>query len=112
LQEIDVKVVQPELATAMALEGAIRYPTAFDVLLHQSEGIDVTEVRVTNTRYTGSRLGEIRLPGDAMILSLNRDDTVIIPHGDTVLRLHDHLGLIGSPDSLKEASVMLKTSGA
>jgi Kef-type K+ transport system membrane component KefB/Trk K+ transport system NAD-binding subunit len=112
LQEIDVKVVQPELATAMALEGAIRYPTAFDVLLHQSEGIDVTEVRVTNTRYTGSRLGEIRLPGDALILSLKRDDTVIIPHGDTVLRLHDHLGLIGSPDSLKEASVMLKTSGA
>ena len=108
LHELDVIVVQPELATAMALEGAIRYPTAFDVLVHQTKDIDVTEVRVTNTRYTGSRLGEIRLPGDALILSLKRDGTVIIPHGDTVLRLHDHLGLIGSPDSLKEASLMLE----
>lgn len=109
LHEINVKVVQPELAIAMALESAIRYPTAFDVLVHQTKGIDVTEVRVTNSGYAGSRLGEMRLPGDALILSLKRDDTVIIPHGDTVLRLHDHLGLIGSPDSLKEASLMLNS---
>ncbi|MGW8144456.1 MAG: monovalent cation:proton antiporter family protein [Anaerolineales bacterium] len=109
LHEINVKVVQPELAIAMALESAIRYPTAFDILVHQTKGIDVTEVRVTNSGYAGSRLGEMRLPGDALILSLKRDDTVIIPHGDTVLRLHDHLGLIGSPDSLKEASLMLNS---
>lgn len=108
LQEIGIKVVQPELATAMALEGAIHYPTAFDVLVHQTEDIDVTEIEISNPRITGTRLGEIRLPGDVLILSVGRDNTVMIPHGDTVLRLHDRLGLIGSPVCIDEATVLLK----
>jgi Trk K+ transport system NAD-binding subunit len=108
LQEIGIKVVQPELATAMALEGAIHYPTAFDVLVHQTEDIDVTEIEISNPRITGTRLGEIRLPGDVLILSVGRDNTVMIPHGDTVLRLHDRLGLIGSPVCIDEATAILK----
>jgi Trk K+ transport system NAD-binding subunit len=108
LQEIGIKVVQPELATAMALEGAIRYPTAFDVLLHRTEDIAVTEVKVTNPQFTGTPLREIRLPGDALILSLQRENNVMIPQVDTVLRFQDQLGLIGSPVSVAEAVAMLK----
>lgn len=107
LQEIGIKVVQPELATAMALEGAIRYPTAFDVLVHRTEDIAVTEVKVTNPHFTGKPLREIRLPGDALILSLQRENNVMIPQVDTVLRFHDQLGLIGSPVSVEEAVAML-----
>ena len=109
LKEMGVKVVQPELATAMALEGAIRYPTAFDVLVHESDDIDVSEVIVTNPRITGSRLGEIRLPGDVLILSLQRENTVMIPHGNTVLQLKDRLGLIGSPGDVEDAAALLKS---
>lgn len=108
LQEMGVKVVQPELATAMALEGAIRYPTAFDVLVHQTDDIDVTEIEVTNPRITGLRLGEIRLPGDALILSLQRDNTVMVPNANTALKSHDRLGLIGSTGSVEEAVLMLR----
>ncbi len=108
LREMGIKVVQPELATAMALEGAIRYPTAFDVLIHEAEDIEVTEVRVTNPRFDGSRLREIQLPGDALLLSLQRDGEVMIPHGNTVLRLQDRLGLIGSPGAVEEAVALLK----
>jgi Trk K+ transport system NAD-binding subunit len=108
LQEAGIKVVQPELATAMALEGAIRYPTAFDVLLHQTENIEVTEVKVKNEKLIGARLAEVRLPGDALILSLKRENTVIVPDGETVLQSNDQLGLIGSPSSMPEAISMLK----
>jgi len=108
LQAMGVKVVQPELATAMALEGAIRYPTAFDVLVHQIEDIEVTEIEVTNPRFAGGRLGELQMPGDTLILSLQRGGTVMIPHGNTVIRLHDRLGLIGSPASVEEAAALLK----
>lgn len=108
LQEIGIKVVQPELATAMALEGAIRYPTAFDVLAHEAEEIDVAEVTVTNPQFTGMHLGAIRLPGEPLILSLQRDGTVMVPHSDTVLRMYDRLGLIGSPAAVEEAVATLK----
>lgn len=108
LQDMGVKVVQPELATAMALEAAIRYPTAFDVLVHRTEDIEVTEMTVRNPLFAGKRLGEIRLPGDTLILSLQRDNTVMVPHGDTVLELQDRLGLIGSLASVEEATAILR----
>ncbi len=108
LQEKGIRVVQPELATAMALEGAIRYPTAFDVLAHKAEEIDVAEVSVTNPRFSGMPLGEIRLPGEPLILSLQRGSTVMVPHKDTVVRLQDRLGLIGSPIAVEEAVAILK----
>jgi Kef-type K+ transport system membrane component KefB/Trk K+ transport system NAD-binding subunit len=108
LQEMGVIVVQPELATAMALEGAIRYPTAFNVLAHQSEAIDVTEIEIVNPQFTGVSLGQIRLPGDTLVLSLWRDNTVLVPNASTVLQAHDRLGLIGSPGSVEEAVGMLR----
>ena len=108
LQDIGVRVVQPELATAMALEGAILYPSVFDVLVHRIEDIEVTEFIITNQRIAGTRLKEIRLPGDTLVLSLQRDNSLMIPHGDTVLRMHDRLGLIGSPDSIEDTATLLK----
>lgn len=108
LQEKGIMIVQPELATAMALEGAIRYPTAFNVLVHHIDDIDVTEIVVMNRRLAGSRLGEVRMPGDVLILSLQRDGTVVVPHGSTILQLHDRLGLIGSGRSIEEAVALLK----
>ncbi len=108
LQEMGIRVVQQELATAMALEGAIRYPTVFDVLVHKSDDLEVSEATVTNQHITGKRLGEIRLPGDALILSLQRENTIMVPHGDTHLRLQDRLGLIGSPKAVGEAIDLLR----
>ena len=108
LQEIGIRVVQPELATAMALEGAILYPTVFDVLVHSIEDIEVTEFLITNQSIAGIQLKKVRLPGDTLVLSLQRDKSLMIPHGDTVLRLGDRLGLIGSPSSIEETAALLK----
>ncbi len=108
LQDMGIKVVQPELATAMALEGAILYPTAFDVLIHQTDDIEVSEIKVTNPHLNGKQLRDILLPGDALLLSLQRDGTVMVPHGETILRLNDRLGLIGSPESVHEAAAVFR----
>jgi len=109
LQARGVKVVQPALATAMALEGALRYPSVFDVLVRQgTEDIDVTEVRLANHHFAGLQLRQVRLPGDALILSLQRAGSVIVPHGETRLELDDVLGLIGSPAALESAHDMLR----
>jgi Kef-type K+ transport system membrane component KefB/Trk K+ transport system NAD-binding subunit len=107
LQHLGVRVVQPTIATAMALEGALRYPTAFDVLGHQTEDVDVIEVDLRNRELFDTPLRRIRLPGNALILSLYRDDSVTVPDGDTVLRRGDRLGLIGSPDSLQLAVTLI-----
>ena len=65
----------------------------FAVFFHRPEEIEVAEIMVTNPRFIGTHLGEIRFPCDVLVLSLLRSSTVMNP--DTVLRLHDRLGLIG-----------------
>jgi Kef-type K+ transport system membrane component KefB/Trk K+ transport system NAD-binding subunit len=107
LQELGVKVVQPALATAMALEGAFRYPTAFDVLFHHTEDVEVGEVGFNNKQLEGLPLRKVRLPGNALILSVQKGETVMVPQEDTVLELGDRIGLIGSPESLERAVALL-----
>jgi Kef-type K+ transport system membrane component KefB/Trk K+ transport system NAD-binding subunit len=110
LQRIGVKVVQPTLATAMALEGALRFPSIFDVLLQQDrESIAVREISMANPSLTGLKLSQVRLPGDALIVSLQREGSVMVPHGDSQMELNDRIGLIGSPQSVERAIGMLTT---
>jgi Kef-type K+ transport system membrane component KefB/Trk K+ transport system NAD-binding subunit len=109
LRDLGVRVVQPALATAMALEGALRYPTIFDLLIQKTnEDIDVTEVTVTNTSLNHVPLRQLQLPGDTLILSMQRGTNVMVPDGDAILKIGDRLGLIGSPSSLEEAVNWLK----
>ncbi|UCF62493.1 MAG: cation:proton antiporter [Anaerolineaceae bacterium] len=107
LQALNVKIVQPAMATAMALEGAIRYPSAFDVLIHQTEDVEVFEATLTNRQLDGVPLRRLRLPGNTLILSLQRDENITVPHGDFVIRLGDRIGIIGSPDSIEHAVAIL-----
>jgi Kef-type K+ transport system membrane component KefB/Trk K+ transport system NAD-binding subunit len=108
LQQLGVKVVQPALATAMALEGALRYPSAFDVLLHRAEEVEVNEVPLTNVSLLGLPLSKVRMPGNALILSVQRDGTVMVPESDTVLEQGDLIGLIGSKESVQQAASLLR----
>jgi Kef-type K+ transport system membrane component KefB/Trk K+ transport system NAD-binding subunit len=108
LQQIGVKVVQPALATAMALEGALRYPSVFDLLAHQTEAhIEVSEVVIGNQEVVDIPLRQLRLPGDTLLLSIHRDQSVVVPDQDSSLRLGDRVGLIGSPSSLSDAGHFL-----
>jgi Trk K+ transport system NAD-binding subunit len=94
LQSMGVKVVQPALATAMAIEGALKFPTIFDLLLDQDqENIDVSEVTLRNVTLAGTPLRQLRLPGDVLVLSIQRDERI---------------GLIGSPRALSEAVSLLR----
>ncbi len=108
LQRMGVKCVQPELATVVALEGALRFPTAFDVLLEHEDEVEVGEAVLRNTAFEGLPLRLLRLPGNALILSIRRDAGVIVPHGDTTLEGGDHLAMIGSHESLRDARELLE----
>jgi Trk K+ transport system NAD-binding subunit len=108
LQGLDVRVVQPALATAMAFEGALRFPTAFDVLGREVGEVEFGEIVMGNRRYAGMPLRRLGLPGSAVVLSIRRNRTVLVPDGDTMLQVGDSVALIGSPDSVDEAIAMLR----
>lgn len=107
LRALGVHVVQPFIALAVALEGALRFPTAFDVLVDQDDDVEVGEAILEKNRYDGMHVRQLRLPGNALILGIQRDGAVMVPHGGTVLTAGDHIALIGSPEAVEEAIDML-----
>jgi len=108
MQALGVRAVQPALATAMALEGALRFPTTFDMLAEHGQDVKLGEARLRNIRVAGRPLRSIRLPGNALVMGIRRKGEVIVPHGDTTFRLGDEVMLIGSPFDIREARAMLE----
>jgi Kef-type K+ transport system membrane component KefB len=105
------RVVQPQLAMALALEGALHFPAAFDMLANHTDGVEVREVVLNNPRLDRCPLQRIRLPGDALVLGLRREGEVLVPHGNTPLRRGDVLMLVGHPDELRQAMAWLNPPG-
>ena len=103
LQALDVKVVQPTLATAVAIEGALLFPSGFAMLADKDDDVDMADVKLSNPQMINLPLRRVRLPGNALVLGIRRQGEMVVPHGDTVLKRRDTLILVGSPDSLLEA---------
>lgn len=103
LRQIEVQVVQPTLATAFALEGALRFPAAFALLADQNDAVEVIDLDVTHPALADRLLREVRLPGNALAIGIRRHGEILVPHGDTVLRRGDVMMLVGSADAVQQA---------
>lgn len=109
LQPLGVKTVQPALALTVALEGALRFPTAFDVMIEHGDDVEFRDVIVANRAVTGLPLRQLRLPGNSLILSIHRRETLLVAHGGTELELGDRVALLGDPQSLDRAAALIRS---
>jgi Trk K+ transport system NAD-binding subunit len=107
LKSSGVRVVQPTMATALALEGALHFPTAFSMLAEQSDDVEFLDVPLRNHTLAGRPLRQVRLPGNALVMGIQRQGEIVIPHGDSVLLLEDVLLLVGSPNALADSMNLL-----
>jgi Kef-type K+ transport system membrane component KefB/Trk K+ transport system NAD-binding subunit len=107
LQGLEVRVIQPTMATALALEGALHFPAAFNMLMDKTDDVELADVPLRNQALAGRSLRQVRLPGNVLVMGIRRQGEVLVPHGDTVLRRGDTMMLVGSPDSLREACLWL-----
>jgi Kef-type K+ transport system membrane component KefB/Trk K+ transport system NAD-binding subunit len=109
LRELGVRVIQPGLATVLALEGALRFPAAFDMLSEHRGNMEIGETVIRNRRFDGAAVQSLQLPGNALVMGIRRDGDVIVPRGDTVIRLGDVIMLVGKIDDVEEAKRMLRS---
>ena len=105
LQTLGVQVVQPTMAMALGLEGALNYPSAFSALIDQSDQFDFADAPLRNPALMDRPLRELHLSGKALVLGIRRrgEGEVVVPHGDTTLREGDVLMLCGAPEATEEA---------
>ncbi|MDX1637002.1 MAG: PTS sugar transporter subunit IIA, partial [Balneolaceae bacterium] len=71
--------------------------------------LEVQDHDMTNT-FVGKNIRDIELPGKSLIAILKRGDEIIIPHGNTEIRLGDELSIIGEIEDIRELRKMKRQS--
>ena len=87
--------VQPTFVTLLA-----RNPSTLNLLINSEDHRDVVEVNLINQKLIGKRVRDLYLPEDVLLLSIRRNQEIIVPHGTTILNKHDRITLIGDADIL------------
>lgn len=87
--------VQPTFVTLLA-----RNPSTLNLLINSEDHRDVVEVNLINQELIGKRVRDLYLPEDVLLLSIRRNQEIIVPHGTTILNKHDRITLIGDADIL------------
>lgn len=108
LKSLGVRIIQPTLAITIAIESALRFPTAFEVIVDTEDDVEMGEAILSNDSYDHMELRDIRLPGNTLIVGIQRNGSIIVPHGDAVLEKDDHLALVGSPDAIAQSIEILR----
>jgi len=108
--ELDCLIVDPSTAMVSLMDHFVRSPQAASLLLGMQKGQDTMDVEVNNKDLRGLPLRDLRLPSDIIILSVTRQDQMLITHGYTRLRIGDTLAMVGSKDSLEEVSLRFEAS--
>ena len=68
---------------------------------------DIVDLPVKNPTLFGLALRDLRLPFDAIIMSIRRRGVVFVPHDFTRLEAGDLVTVVGSKKSLKETAYLL-----
>ena len=102
LESLDVEVHRMGTAAALTLEGAVLRPSLFFALGGGSYGA-LEEVVLRDPELAERPLFDLELPGSVRVILILRDGSLIIPEGDSELRLEDRVTLGGEPAAVREA---------
>ena len=89
--------IQPSFVTLLA-----RNPSTLNLLINSEDHRDVVEVNLLNQMLIGKRVSDIFLPDDVLLLSIRRNQEIIVPHGTTILKKNDRITLIGDTEVLHD----------
>ncbi len=87
-------------STKTLLKGLIEYPSIVTML--NSNNDSIYEVVVANSEFEGTALKDLDFLGSTLILQIYRDNSPIIPNGNTSIQLGDRLLVNGKVEHLKE----------
>ncbi|GIX47230.1 MAG: potassium transporter TrkA [Candidatus Tectimicrobiota bacterium] len=107
-RELGVLIVEPSTALVNLLYHVVRSPTAGSLFLELEGDQDVIDLVVSNRALHGLALRDLRLPADALILSVRRRGQLLVSHGYTRLEVGDEVTVMGTPQALAEVQWLLE----
>ncbi len=100
-EKIGVTPLNPATDQAVLLGLIIRNPTMYELLTRTDDSRDLCEIAIRNPQYLNKPLKEIDFPGDLLVVAVRKKGELIVPRGDTILRMGDHLTVLGSNDCVE-----------
>ncbi len=110
-KQLGVRTFATTMYQATLLALMARNPDFFSLLTSTSDERDVREITMRNPVLQGKMIGEIVLPGDSLILTINRQGELLIPHGTTRLESGDLLTVLGDIDALESVQYLMDRYG-
>jgi trk system potassium uptake protein TrkA len=96
---IDVTVSQ-KISMVNAILRLVRRGNIRNIYSFSDGWIEVIELSVDNENISGSKIQDIRLPSQTLIVTLTRNDHTILPDGNSTVQKGDYLVLIARKESI------------
>ncbi|MFQ5594836.1 MAG: monovalent cation:proton antiporter family protein [Anaerolineae bacterium] len=110
-RRLGVRVVNPAYSTVLIMESMVLSPDAFSLTADVDETRAVQEVKLQNRDLIGRRLRDLSLPGDVIVLMIQRGGDILVPDRKTSLRANDTVTLVGTDSDLDAAARLFARNG-
>ena len=103
--EFNIKLIHPSDAIINLIDQYVRSPLGTSIFLGKEKDKEVRDIRLVNEKISGSLLRDLKLPRDVLMLSIKRNDEIILSHGYTRLLKEDIITFLGSRNSLDKLTL-------
>lgn len=104
-RDLGALIVDPSTAMVSLMDHFVRSPNATSILLGMETDQDAVDIEVIDPNIQGLALRDLRLPSDILILSITRNNQMMITHGYTRLRVGDVVTILGSKESIDKVQL-------
>ena len=103
--ELNIKLIHPSDAIISLIDQYVRSPLGTSLFLGKEKDKEIRDIRLHNEKISGSLLRDLKLPRDVLMLSIKRNDEIILSHGYTRLLKEDIITFLGTRNSLDKLTL-------
>lgn len=95
-------MICPELALASEVADILSSPSAIDAEMFAEGKVKMTEFAISpGSKLVGKHMQDLRLADSCIVSAVFRENEIIIPHGDDLIKANDHMVVVGKPDAME-----------
>lgn len=99
---VDVMIC-PELALASEVADVLSNPSAIDAEMFAGGKVKMTEFAIRpDNRLVGKHMYDLKLDDCCIVSAIFRDNEIIIPRGDDLIKANDHVVVVGKPRGMED----------
>jgi Trk K+ transport system NAD-binding subunit len=107
LEDNGIVCISAPYATAAMVENHLDRPEVAELFEIESGVASLIDMEVPEgSRVVGRRIQEIDVPNQCVVAALIRDESFVVPRGDTEIRAGDHVVFVGPDEAVQAAHDM------